>query len=422
MLYRRLLALLFSLLVSLCAQYPALIRDRAASAPTAFSPITDEDFLHVEGAGLVSARGEQVILKGVNIGGWLIQETWMCPVEGQDNSWAHMDTLKALEARFSPEEVRELFDTYMDNWFTEYDLDAIASSGCNSIRVPFWYRNFMTDEYGAWITENPDDNPGFQRLDWVIREAGERGLYVILDMHGAPGAQSLNHSTGHIGGNMLYYDGRCQEAMKALWSAIAERYQKNPVVAAYDIMNEPQNNNDIHKDDERYTSPWVQEAWDMYNDIYRKIVPVIRAADPEHIITLEGIWRVENLPDPKAEGWTNMMYQMHLYDPLFMFRVLGNSLADYCKKNGVAAYIGEFRTTEAIPYCNRNGISWSTWTYKGASAGIEGWTWIYKDLEKVDPSTDSFSEIKRKWGELLRSETFERNWTQYVRIRRGTRL
>ncbi|MDE6941975.1 MAG: hypothetical protein K2P40_13670 [Lachnospiraceae bacterium] len=41
-----------------------------------------------------------------------------------------------------------------------------------------WYRNFMKDEQGTWITEDLDENPGIRRLDWVIQTAEKYDMYI----------------------------------------------------------------------------------------------------------------------------------------------------------------------------------------------------------------------------------------------------
>ena len=136
-------------------------------------PLTEEDFLHTEGAAIVNKNGERLILSGINLGGWLLQEYWMCPVKGDKDTlqWTNKQTLDTLEERFGRERTQELLETYQDNWITEWDIQKIASFGANCIRVPFWYRNFMCDDEGTWMTEDLDDNPGIRRLDWVIETA-----------------------------------------------------------------------------------------------------------------------------------------------------------------------------------------------------------------------------------------------------------
>ena len=127
-----------------------------------------------------------------------MQEYWMCPVQGSEEipQWTNLETLNVLEERFGAEKAQYLIKTYEDHWITQWDIQNIAGLGCNVIRVPFWYGNFMSSPEGKWLNEDPEKNPGFQRLDWVIHMAEKYGLYVILDMHGCPGGQSKDHCPG----------------------------------------------------------------------------------------------------------------------------------------------------------------------------------------------------------------------------------
>ena len=376
------------------------------------SMITEKDFLMVSGANLVNQNGEAVVLRGVNLGGWLLQESWMCPIAGTDGEWGNLDTIEAFKANgLTDEQIQQLFDTYQENWITEADLDIIAATGANCVRVPFWYRNFMKNEAGDWIDEDFDNNSGFQRLDWIIEQAGSRGMYVILDLHGAQGGQSMNHSTGTVGRNDLYTSDECRAAMKKLWVAIAERYKNNPAVAAYDIMNEPQNN-DGFEDKEHYISPWDSAAWEQTNDVYREMVAAIREIDSQHVISVEGIWRITNLPNPNKEGWTNMLYQVHLYDDTKEFRSLARKSASYGKSHGVAVLVGEFSNMDGFEICEEYGLSWTSWTYKGGKGANGNWFWYYGSPDPVDPTADDFDTALEKWGAALRTENgFERNDT-----------
>lgn len=380
--------------------------------------ITDDDFLSVSGSSLVNRSGERVVLRGVNLGSWMLQECWMSPVVGMDGEWGNLDTIEAFKANgMTDEQIQQLFDSYQDNWITEYDLDIIAESGVNCIRVPFWYRNFMLDEAGTWIDDDLDKNPGFERLDWVIKEAGKRGLYVILDLHGAPGGQSMNHSTGTVGRNDLYSSEECRATMKKLWVAIAERYKGNATVAAYDLMNEPQNNDAAFSEHPNYIDAWDSKSWEQTNDVYREMVAAVREVDPDHVISVEGIWRITNLPDPAKEGWTNMLYQVHLYDGTAQFRELAEDIAKYGEKHGVAVYVGEFSNMEGIAICEEHGISWTTWTYKGGKGPNGTWFWYYANPDPVIPTKDDFETALAKWGESLRTENgFRQSALVYTKV------
>jgi hypothetical protein len=379
----------------------------------------DKRFLHVEGGKLINGDGETVILRGVNLGGWLIQESWMCPVNGEDRKWANLDTLTVLERRFSPRQVQELLDTYQDHWITPADFAIIAEMGCNVVRLPFWYRNFMRDESGAWITENPDDNPGFRRLDQAIAAAEQNGLYVILDLHGCPGGQSMDHCCGTLMENRLYTDEGCQAAMERLWRVLAGRYADCATVAAYDIMNEPQNNGG-YQGPNSY-DPWQPESWAMSNRIYDRMIKAVREVDDQHIITVEGIWRASNLPDPAPMGWSNMMYQVHLYDQNKDFLRWAAELAELAKQYQVAGLVGEFQNLDGISICGRYGLSWTTWTYKGTGVDLDTFFCFFGLPENADVRTDSFAEIKRKWGQPLLTEHFQEKKNVTRMLREGCR-
>lgn len=368
--------------------------------------IGENDFLHVESGNLVNEKGETVLLQGVNLGGWLIQESWMCPVSGENRKWANLDTLTVLEQRFGEAGAAELIQNYQDNWITEYDIMNIAMHGCNVIRVPFWYRNFMKDTQGTWITENPDENPGFKKLDWVIDTAGKYGMYVILDMHGCPGGQSMDHSCGTLCVNDLYTDETCQATMELLWKTIADRYKDNPVVAAYDIMNEPQNNSGY--EGVNSYDPWDSNSWQMTNQIYSRMISAIRQVDTRHVITVEGIWRASNLPDPAQPGWENVMYQIHVYDDDDKFAEQAKDLANRMFAYGVAGYVGEFQNLNGIAMCNAYNINWTTWTYKGTGSYYDTFFWYFSDMADADVEQDSFETIKSKWGKQLNTQCFQK--------------
>jgi len=99
---------------------------------------------------IVNEEGEQVILRGTNLSGWLVFEEWMGLANVKDGT----ELTDTLIERFGYEKAMELLNTYYDNYITENDFDIMAAMGFNCIRIPFWYRNF-TDENGEWrLNEN----------------------------------------------------------------------------------------------------------------------------------------------------------------------------------------------------------------------------------------------------------------------------
>lgn len=74
---------------------------------------------------------------------------------------------------------------YRRDYVTEKDIEQIAALGFNSVRPALNARIFLTEG------ENPQFlQEGFDLLDSLINRCSRHNLYVILDMHGAPGGQT----------------------------------------------------------------------------------------------------------------------------------------------------------------------------------------------------------------------------------------
>ncbi len=367
---------------------------------------TDEDFLKAKGEYLVNRRGERVVLKGVNLGAWMIWEDWLCPYEGNENNMDMYTVLTHLENRFGRERAYELLNTYMDNFITEYDLDNIKEMGFNCVRAPFWFRNFYYDDQGTKIL-NDKGEWDFSRLDWLINECSERGIYVILDMHGAVGYQSDAPHSGKGKSCGLYNktpEGeRYRELTCELWTAIAERYRGCSAVAMYDLLNEPMCDVEEPAINRRINNEYI----------YTLLYKTVSRADPDHVITLECIWTPLALPRPLVKGWTNVCYQVHFYQTSnFVFNLFVILARMYYAEvpmlmgeyypHGTATWDNCFKVMNACRY------NWCLWTYKAAGHGMWSGDWCImgsKDgFERANVDRDSFEEIARKWGEKLRTE------------------
>ena len=367
-------------------------------------------FLTVKDGYIVNEKGEKVILKGINLGNWLLWETWMGFVPEYTHDWAYYDTLQVLLDRFGEEKTAEIIKTYEDNFITEEDISQIEKLGFNCIRVPFWYRNFMTEDL-KWLSENHDDNKGFQKLDWLISTCEKYGIYVMLDLHGAPGGQSKNHCTGKAGRNELYENEDMMNATIELWSVIAERYKNNKTVCSYDLLNEPQNNGGY--DGDYSWSAESEEAISRTNKAYDTLYKAIREIDKNHIISFEGVWSTTVLPNPQEMGYENLLYQLHLYDSeKGMIRYRVDELKTARKDWEVAVVVGEYNNHECEEYAQKkyekNDISRIKWTYKTYNAG-ETWGIFNKDVERIDIKTASYEEILAFIKENTKTETFNFN-------------
>lgn len=372
-----------------------------------------ENILRVKNGNIVDADGKKILLFGINLGNWMLMETWMNAIPEYTMDWGHYDTLELLKEKFGEKKTAELMRVYQENFITEKDIEQIEKLGFNCVRVPFWYRNFMHED-GTWLTESMNENPGFLRLDWLIEKCEEHGIYVILDMHGAPGGQSMNHSTGKAGRNLLYTDESCMQMAEKLWKEIAARYKDSSAVAAYDLLNEPQNNGGY--DGENAWAAESEKAVMHTNAAYDRLYKAVRSVDEKHMISFEGIWSTSVLPDPKKHGYENMLYQLHLYDTeQGMIRYRVDELKKIRRKWDTAVLIGEFNNFEQERFATkkyaRNDISYIKWTYKTLNTG-SGWGIFNADTGHIDLNYASYEEILEFFETKLSTEHFTFNKTE----------
>jgi hypothetical protein len=274
-----------------CAATPAMsLAAKPASLP----------FLHARGAAIVDDRDQPVVLHGCNLGNWFLLEMWMMGLNRPDDpsdQW-HLDRL--LTVRFGAAEARSLLDLHRENWIQPRDFALIRQWGFNAVRVPF--DSALLEDGTAPGKLRPD---AFKWLDRARDMAANAGIYVILDMHGAPGGQSVEACTGRAGQNQLWLPENRMRAA-AIWKQIAAHFASSPVIAAYDLLNEPYGNNNS------------EDADDILASTVGALIHAIREVDSSHLILCPGSKRgIEFYGSPASHGWQNVGYTEHFYPGLF---------------------------------------------------------------------------------------------------------
>ena len=272
------------------------LRNTFQLAPAEPAASAYPSMLHTQGTRWVQADGTPIALKGANLGNWLLPEFWMMGY-GEDAKVNDQCTLESvLDQRFGVAQRERLIQLHRDNWITQRDWDLIPKFGLNLVRLPF-----------LWSVVEDEKNPRHLRadawhyLDQAIAQARAHGLYVILDLHGAVGAQGTEHHSGCAGKNLYWSTPEYQERTDWLWRQIAAHYKDEPVVAGYDLLNEP----------------WGSSA-EQLAAVVKKLYASIREVDPNHIILLpdhpKGIAPYGN---PLAQGMRNVAFETHPYPGFF---------------------------------------------------------------------------------------------------------
>lgn len=133
-------------------------------------------------------------IRGVNLGAMFIIEPWMAANEwstmGCGSASSEFDCVSALGQTTA----NSVWAAHWNRWITDSDLAAMQSYGLNTIRIPLGY---WIDESLVYTDSEHFPQGGLAYLDRLVGWASARSMYIILDLHGAPGAQvAQNAFTG----------------------------------------------------------------------------------------------------------------------------------------------------------------------------------------------------------------------------------
>ncbi|MGI4788761.1 MAG: glycoside hydrolase family 5 protein [Janthinobacterium lividum] len=370
----------------------------SSAAPAATGSVLP--MLHAQGTNIVDSSGNTVTLTGINLGGWLVEEMWMQPFVTTPPSGSafkpikdHVSLWGTISDRFGAAGKTRVQTAFRQAWINESDFARIQAAGFNCVRLPFL----------ASIVDEPG---GLHWLDQAVAWAGAHKIYVILDLHGAPGSQSDQGHTGQADVNSFFKDPANISQAEAIWTQISRRYQNNPTVAGYDMLNEPTG------------TPNSDTLYVVQDRLYR----AIRAGDSKHLIFIEdGYTGVQWMPFPAPSGWTNVAYSTHYYD--FSAKTTEEqqkAFNDYLASNEkeqdrrqIPYYVGEYglephgtagTLSNAIQALKDKHISSSMWTYKVMWTGGGQSLWsLYSNAKPVtplDPFQDSEGDLIRKCTQL----------------------
>lgn len=254
-------------------------------------------YAYVKGQDII-LNGQKFNIKGTNVGNWLNPEGYMFFFEGT-SSYRLIN--EAFSELVGPQYTAEFWRKFQENYITKEDISYIKSTGMNTVRVPFHYKMFTGEDYMGYN----DDQRGFEVLDKIIQWCKEENLYVILDMHDAPGGQTGDNIDDSYGYPWLMVNKKDQEQFIEIWKKIAKKYKNEKIILAYDLLNEPIAH--YFKDD----LPKLNAALEP---LFIRATKEIRKHDKNHIVMLAGAQWNSNFSvfkDWKFDN--NIMYTCHRY-------------------------------------------------------------------------------------------------------------
>lgn len=316
-------------------------------------------------------NGKPVHFTGVNFGNWLLLEHFMIGMPQVEENMH-----KLMKKHIGEEQYRVFIKTYRDNYITEKDFRFLDSLKVNLIRLPFNYKLFVKEDH---VT--PDNEAeGFKYLDKAVELADKYNMYILFDMHAAPGAQALDWNADCTNGESRFWTERhCRDLALDIWKMIVKRYKDKPAVFGYEPLNEP-----------------VSPDKELLYNWYHQFIKEVRSIDPHHIISLEAnMWGKDAAGfDNSLFEYPNICYQPHFYAQ--HFHSIENAKAD--DDNWTAAFnlddiacslgtmtnddinapvlIGEtglqreesqgpYRVySDVLKLYNKRNYSWTLWTYK----------------------------------------------------------
>ena len=260
--------------------------------------LTSQTLLHTNGKAIVDASGDTVILKTMNLGGWMLIEPYQLQSAGFASAqWEFEEKIEQLVGTAEKE-------IFLENWYANHcrkiDIDSLAAWGFNAIRLPMHYNLFtLSIQEEPVLGQNTWLTKGFEMTDSLVSWCKQNNMYVVLDLHAAPGGQGGNSGISDYNPAYpsLWEDVNNRYKTMSLWKKIAEHYVNEPAIAGYDFLNETN--------------------WNLGNNelrnFYTQLTDSVRAVDTNHIIFIEGNWYANDFSGLTPPWDNNMVYSPHKY-------------------------------------------------------------------------------------------------------------
>jgi hypothetical protein len=324
-----------------------------------------QGFLKTEGRLIVNERGEKVILRGMGLGGWMLQESYMLKLGPVGPQYR---IRKAFEGLIGKEKTATFYEGWLASQTRKIDIDSMAAWGFNSVRLPMHYRLYtLSVEEEPVAGKDTWLEKGFALTDSLLAWCRANHMYLILDLHAAPGGQGHDYNISDRDSTKpsLWDSEANQRKTIALWRRLAQRYANEPYIGGYDIINEP----NWGFEDPNDRNGLKETKNEALRRLMMAITKAIRAVDKKHLIIIEGNGWGNNYRGVLPPWDDNMVLSFHKYwNPNTEEAI--RPFLDLREKYNIPLWLGESGENnntwykECIHLVESHDIGWSWWPLK----------------------------------------------------------
>ena len=312
--------------------------------------VLGQGFVHVEDGEIVDGNGEPLLLRGFGLGGWLVPEGYMLHNLGWIEGFESPTQIEGhIEDLIGQELAEQFWIDYRNSYVSQADIDQIAEWGFNHVRIPFHYKQFYSES-------NSETPIGYAIIDTLINWCQPHNMYIILDMHCAPGAQNGGPISDSDGTARLWLEEENKELTIQIWREIAEYYSDETLIAGYDLINEPVLPSGV--------------SLEEFRQLYIDITNAVREVDTNHIVYIEGNWYGTDFSGLTPPWDENMSYSFHKYWGETSLATI-QSYISMSNQYSIPLWMGESGENSNSWYyevfvelLEANNIGWNFWTHK----------------------------------------------------------
>jgi hypothetical protein len=175
---------------------------------SAWLPGEDKEIIAQDGANLfntTSVTGRSTFkrwlpasgkIRGVNLGTLFVFEPWIANTQWSNMGCGSQKSEFDCVVHLGQAAANSAFQNHWNTWITQADITQMRNYGLNTIRIPvgYWMREDLVYSDSEHFPQG-----AFPYLQRLCGWASDAGMYIIIDLHGAPGGQTTeNPFTGQV--------------------------------------------------------------------------------------------------------------------------------------------------------------------------------------------------------------------------------